>query len=107
MRSSRLGARPREGAVQRLSGGQAPDPAASPPMVTFKASGLEIYSAVELSDCVRLSLMLTCRGRGSFREQALELLRSMRRILDEEKSPVVVITQTVFLRNPSDRPVCE
>src|SRR6266853_4756670 len=107
MHLSRLGARRREGAVKRLSGGEAPDGARSPRMVTFGSSGSQIYSAVKLGGCVRLSLMLTPASRGSIAEQTGELLGSLRRIVDEQKFPAAIITQTVFLRDPSDRRGCE
>jgi len=103
MRLSPSGARQRKGAVQRLSGGEVPDEGPSPSQVTLQSSGSHSYSAIKLGDCVRLSLMLTPVGRGSFDEQAQELLRTLRRVLDEQQPPALVITQTVFLRDASDR----
>lgn len=54
---------------------------------------------IELGDCVRLALMITPRGRGAFREQALEALARLQTVLQQESARMVVTTQTVFLRD--------
>ena len=51
--------------------------------------------------------MLTPEGRGPLEEQAQELLSDLRAVLAQQGEPVVVITQTAFLREASDRAECE
>jgi enamine deaminase RidA (YjgF/YER057c/UK114 family) len=107
MHLSRSGARQRGCAVRRVSGGEAPEVARPQPMVTSWPSGSPIYSAVKLGSCLRLSLMLTPRGRGSLAEQVTELLEVMGEALAQQSGPAAVITQTIFLRDASDRAACE
>ena len=47
------------------------------------AEGAE-YSYVDLGDCARVALMITPRGRGTFREQAREVLSAMRTVLGKQ-----------------------
>jgi enamine deaminase RidA (YjgF/YER057c/UK114 family) len=65
------------------------------------------FSFADLGDSVRLALMLTPKGRGSFCEQAKELLSVLQSILARQSQPMSVSFQTVFLRDADDQPVCE
>ena len=104
------------GAVQRgdpesrLHGRAAPG-AARPPMVVLgphpnPAEAAE-FSCVNLGDSVRVSLMLTPRGRGPFGEQLQEILVKAKAILRQQGAPMTVTFQTVFLRDAADQPECE
>lgn len=65
------------------------------------------FTRVELGDCVRVTLMLTPRGRGPLAEQATELLERMREVLLLEGFPMTVTVQTVFLQEERDQDECE
>jgi len=67
----------------------------------------EGFSSVHLGDSVRVSLMLTPRGRGRLQEQVSELLSAQERILADQRHPMSVTSQTVFLRNAADLPLCK
>jgi enamine deaminase RidA (YjgF/YER057c/UK114 family) len=80
-------------------------------MVTAKA-GLKLAegtgcSHVDLGDSTRVALMITPRGRGSFGEQAREVLSAMRTVLDKYPEPMAITVQTVFLKDARDQAECE
>ena len=50
--------------------------------------------------------MITAQGRGSFREQAREVLAVMQPILEELRHPAAITVQTVFLRDARDQAEC-
>jgi enamine deaminase RidA (YjgF/YER057c/UK114 family) len=102
---SRLGERRRNRAERRPSAGEVPD--AAPWCAPASGGGSPLWSEVELGECARLSLMLTPKGRGSLEAQAQELLAEAQSVLARQGQPAVVITQTIFLRDASDRAECE
>lgn len=51
--------------------------------------------------------MITPSGRGSFREQALEVLALFRAILHKDKQSATITLQTVFLRDARNQSDCE
>ncbi len=64
-------------------------------------------SLVDLGDSTRLPLMLKPRSRGSFAEQAREILCQLEIQLQHYPKPMAVTWQTVFLRDAADRAQCE
>ena len=64
-------------------------------------SGSAECSFVDLADSVRVAIMITPKGRGSFREQAREALAVMQSILTR-RSGVRLTVQTIFLRNSAE-----
>jgi enamine deaminase RidA (YjgF/YER057c/UK114 family) len=70
------------------------------------SSGAE-YSFMDLDDSAQVMLVLTPRGRGTFREQVQEVLSALHAVLDKQLQPMTVTVQTVFLRDPHDRVRCE
>jgi enamine deaminase RidA (YjgF/YER057c/UK114 family) len=77
------------------------------PAATRNPSGAPEFSFVDLGDSVRLALMLEPESRGSFLEQARELLARMRASLQLQPQPMTVTLQTVFLRDSRDQAQCE
>jgi enamine deaminase RidA (YjgF/YER057c/UK114 family) len=65
------------------------------------------HSFIDLGDSARLVLMLTPTGRGSFRQQATEVLSVMQNLLQSQPQPMTATSQTVFLRDASERTECE
>jgi enamine deaminase RidA (YjgF/YER057c/UK114 family) len=51
--------------------------------------------------------MITPEGRGTFREQAREVVSAMRTVLAKQPEPMVVTVQTVFLKAAQDQAECE
>ena len=64
-------------------------------------------SFVDLGDSVRLAVMLVPQRGGSFLEQTLEIVATLRQTLSMQRTPMTVTMQTVFLRSEADRPECE
>ncbi|HLH57024.1 MAG TPA: RidA family protein [Verrucomicrobiae bacterium] len=64
------------------------------------------YSAIELGRSVRVSLTLVPEGRGRLEDQAREIFEAQRQVLQNQRYPMVVTSQTVFLRNPSELQRC-
>ena len=60
-------------------------------------------SYVNLGDSARLALMVGPRGRGTFREQANEMLAALKAALAAQSQPMVVTWQTVFLKEAHHR----
>jgi enamine deaminase RidA (YjgF/YER057c/UK114 family) len=75
--------------------------------LSLDSTGGEGYSAVDLGETVRISLMLVPRRRGSFGEQAQEVFSAQRQMLQRHKHTMAVTSQTVFLRDPALLPECE
>lgn len=65
------------------------------------------FSLVSLGDSARVSLMLTPEGRGPTGEQTREILSRLRAVLDRQRRPMTVTSQTVFLRESLDQSECE
>ena len=65
------------------------------------------FSVVDLGKSARVSLMLTPEPRGSFRDQAERTLIAMDAVLEKTPRKMTVTSQTVFLRDGSDRAGCE
>jgi enamine deaminase RidA (YjgF/YER057c/UK114 family) len=51
--------------------------------------------------------MITPCGRGSFGDQAREVLSAMRAVLDQYPEPMAITVQTVFLKDAQDQAECE
>jgi enamine deaminase RidA (YjgF/YER057c/UK114 family) len=73
--------------------------------VTQRAEGR--IAKLALADVRRFALMITPVGRGSFREQALEVLELIRAVLHNEEQSTTITLQTVFLRDAESERVCE
>jgi enamine deaminase RidA (YjgF/YER057c/UK114 family) len=67
----------------------------------------EGFSSIQLGNSRRLSLMLVPRGRGSFKEQAREILSIKEQLLEQQSCGMTVTAQTVFLRDPDQLALCE
>ena len=65
------------------------------------------HSYVNLGDSARVTLMITPQGRGTFSEQAREVVSVMRTVLEKQPARMVVTVQTVFLKDPRDQAECE
>jgi enamine deaminase RidA (YjgF/YER057c/UK114 family) len=65
------------------------------------------YSFIDLGDTGQAVLMLTPRGRGTFREQVHEVLSALQKMLERQSGPATVTVQTVFLRDLYDQAECE
>jgi enamine deaminase RidA (YjgF/YER057c/UK114 family) len=65
------------------------------------------HSYVNLGDSARVTLMITPQGRGTFCEQAREVVSAMRTVLEKQPEPMAVTVQTVFLKDPRDQAECE
>lgn len=112
MSASVSGARQREGVVKRLRRGVVPQTASQPPYFLSGnhngASDPPGCSFVDLGDSTRVSFMLTPNGRGPFATQAAELLATVTSVLrSHQDQPMVVTSQTVFLREESQQEQCE
>ena len=73
----------------------------------LNSSVLAACSFVNLGEATRVSFMLTAESKGTFAEQAAEILSGMRKVLDRLPEPVEVTSQTAFLRDALDQPACE
>src|SRR5215471_7625475 len=112
MSASVSGARQGEGVVKRLRRGVVPQSASHPPHPlagnhngTCDPPGC---SFVDLGDSTRVSFMLTPSGRGPFAMQAAELLATVTSVLRSHRDqPMVVTSQTVFLRDALEQEQCE
>jgi enamine deaminase RidA (YjgF/YER057c/UK114 family) len=62
---------------------------------------------VEFGDLTRMAFMLKPAGRGSFREQALEILAELKGLVAKEPGPMTITVQTVFLSRAADQGECE
>ena len=65
------------------------------------------YSHVDLGDSTRVALMLTPQGRGSFGDQAREVLLAVQTVLGKHPEPMAITVQTVFLKDARDQAECE
>lgn len=65
------------------------------------------FSLLELSGTRQVELVVTPSARGSFREEALEVLSALKAILAQAGQPLTVISQTVFLRDAARQRECE
>lgn len=65
------------------------------------------YSFIDLGDSEQVVLMLTPRGRGTFREQLQEVLSVVQTVLEKQSQSMTVTVQTVFLRDLCDQVHCE
>jgi enamine deaminase RidA (YjgF/YER057c/UK114 family) len=64
------------------------------------------YSFVDLGDSARVAVLLAPHGRGSFAEQAREVMASLHEVLQSQSQPMAVTVQTVFLREAGDQTEC-
>lgn len=65
------------------------------------------YARLDLGRLARVALMLTPVIRGSFREQARDVVRQLKETLRRQPGPMTVTSQTVFLRDALDQAECE
>lgn len=110
MSASALGARQREGVIKRPRRRAAVPGARTPHMVRlseYHSTESAQCSFVDLGDSARVSLILTPQGRGSFTEQACELVGSLQAILSRQGRSMMVTCQTVFLRHAADVAECQ
>lgn len=88
-----------------------PDLPSRPRMVTAgPGSSLAVgsgWSHVDLGDSTRLALMITPFGRGSFGDQAREVLLALQTVLAKYPEPMAITVQTVFLKDARDQAECE
>ena len=68
--------------------------------------GPERHAALELGSLARLAIMAVPGTRGSFREQAQELLAQVRCIVSRQCTPLTPTTMMVFLRDGANEAVC-
>jgi enamine deaminase RidA (YjgF/YER057c/UK114 family) len=83
--------------------------ASRPACLTTQSVGLPDdrgCSLVKLADASRLVVMITPHNRGTFGEQAAEVLSALHAILHEQSLRMSVTVQTVFLRNATDDAEC-
>ncbi|HSU55201.1 MAG TPA: dioxygenase [Candidatus Dormibacteraeota bacterium] len=66
-----------------------------------------LYSVLSLDAAIRLVLMARPRSRGSFSEQAYEILETIHNVLSSTANPCALTVQTVFLRDAEDQVECE
>lgn len=102
----------RRGDLTKQLRGEAASAEPCPPRMVVLQSGSNSpeaaeFSFVNLGDSVRISLMLTPRGRGSLGEQVREILSNLRTVLQKQPRPMTVTFQTLFLRDLADLPKCE
>ena len=64
-------------------------------------------SRVDLGDSTRVTLVITPRGRGAFRDQVREVLSAMQAVLDKYSEPMTITLQTVFLKDARHQAECE
>ncbi|MCX7824799.1 MAG: dioxygenase [Verrucomicrobiae bacterium] len=79
---------------------------ADPMMKVCRADGAA-YSVINLGRVTRVALMVTPQGRGDFRLQAEESLRTIHDTLAQQPVPQTVTFQTVFLKDANDQAVCD
>ena len=65
------------------------------------------HTLVDLTESARVAFMVTPNGRGPFREQAEEVLASMKAALAGRPGRMTITVQTIFLRDPQHRSECE
>jgi enamine deaminase RidA (YjgF/YER057c/UK114 family) len=108
MSASALGARRRNDVLKRTRGGllSKASPLVTPEPFFTNGNGAQV-ARVQLADSVRVALMLTPHGRGSFTRQAQELLERLQSAVSRERHRMVVTSQTVFLANSSDERPCQ
>jgi enamine deaminase RidA (YjgF/YER057c/UK114 family) len=65
------------------------------------------FSVVNLGNARRLTVVSTPFGRGSFHDQAREVLSALDALLDQQPIRMSIINQTIFLRDARSQPLCE
>ncbi len=81
-------------------------PIISPDPKALSANGARVR-LVNLGDSLRLAVVLVPQQGGTFLDQTLELLTTLRQTLARQSFPMTVTIQTVFLRSETDRLECE
>lgn len=71
----------------------------------FKGKRLA-HSFVDLGDSTRAAFVATPQAEGSLKQQLQEVLSSLKRALESHRQPLVVTSQTVFLRDIHDEAEC-
>ena len=69
--------------------------------------GPERHAVLELGNLARLAVIALPGRRGSFRQQADELLAQVMCLVGRQSIPLAVTTLMVFLRDAADQPECE
>ena len=72
-----------------------------------KCKGKAQYSSADLGGSTRVTVMSAPHGRGSFAEQAREVLAGLQAVVQAQPQPMAITFQTVFLREASDQAECE
>jgi enamine deaminase RidA (YjgF/YER057c/UK114 family) len=75
-----------------------------PESLTADGAGV---SRVDLEESSRLAMVFVPKHRGTFEDQAKEVLEQLRSALARQPSKMEVTTQTVFLRNEADLQACD
>lgn len=63
-------------------------------------------SVIRSRDVTRIVMLLTSSGRSSLEDQLTELLSKMQQVLDGQEWPLIIASQTVFLADAADEPIC-
>jgi enamine deaminase RidA (YjgF/YER057c/UK114 family) len=87
--------------------GREPQPQA--PLGTVASLGVQNEvptSVIRSRDVTRIVMMLTAAGRCSLKEQLTELLPKMQQVLDGQEWPLIITSQTIFLADATDEPIC-
>jgi enamine deaminase RidA (YjgF/YER057c/UK114 family) len=66
----------------------------------------EGHTLVDLDDYHRIALAIAPKGRGTFIDQAKEVLEIIDSVLERESMPMDLTFQSVFVRRESDVPLC-
>src|ERR1051325_3444674 len=78
----------------------------SPPLAILPPLRDQRHAIVELNKAVRIALTIAPKSRGSFAEQACEVLSTIDGVLQRQPDAMSVTIQTVFLRSPEDVEEC-
>src|SRR5579862_141168 len=104
-------ARERASVLEPVRCGPTQSAPAVSPMVSTRAhpdsAAGDGYSSIELGESVRASLMLAPKGRGTLAEQAREVFLVQRQTLQNQRYPMTVTSQTVFLKDSSHLAECQ
>ena len=69
--------------------------------------GHQHHTVIGYDGLTRLALMVTSEGVGGFRDQAWEALSTLRAILQQQKEPMAVTMQTVFVNDAANVPAAQ
>ncbi len=69
--------------------------------------GVQHHTVIDIGHVRRLAMMVTPQCGGDFKDEAWEALATIRAILRQQREPMEVTMQTVFLRSREDVPAAE